>query len=328
MTPSPTGPSTPVSPASGRAVTGRQYELRRAGGVAVVTELAATLRAYSRDGVVLTETFGDDQIPPGATGITLAPWANRVEDGRWPLNGKVQQLDITEPSRGHASHGLLRNTGYAPVEVTDASVSLEATVFPQHGYPFLVRHRVDYALDADGGLSVTQSLSNGSAARAPYVLGAHPYLRLGGTPTEELTLTVPAATRLVADERLIPRGSEPVAGEWDLRGGRTVGELAMDCAFTDLSFTHDGAGPAAAAAPPAVVRATLTGADGRSVWLWQEDTCRYLHVFVTDTFPGRAKAVALEPMTGPANAFNSGEGLRWLEPGESASMRWGIGASL
>ncbi|MBL0704460.1 aldose 1-epimerase family protein [Sinomonas cellulolyticus] len=329
--------------------TGRQFELRRAGGVVVVTELAAALRSYSRDGVALTETFGDDQIPPNAAGITLAPWANRIEDGRWILDGAPQQLDITEPSRGHASHGLLRNTGYTPVEATESSVVLEASAFPQHGYPFLVRHRVEYALDADGGLSVTQTLSNDSSRRAPYVLGAHPYLRLGEVPTELLTLTVPAATRLVADGRLIPRGSAPVAGEWDLRAGRVVGGLSLDCAYTDLAFApapapqdgaepapqhgaepaaHDGAGAPSAAGAPGVVRATLADADGRSVWLWLEDSCRYLHVFVTDRFPGRPTAVALEPMTGAANAFNSGEGLRWLEPGASASMRWGIGSDL
>ena len=45
-------------------------------------------------------------------------------------------------------------------------------------------------------------------------------------------------------------------------------------------------------------------------------------------FPGRAKAVAIEPMTGPANAFNSGDGLRWLGPGEQFTMRWGITADL
>ena len=62
--------------------------------------------------------------------------------------------------------------------------------------------------------------------------------------------------------------------------------------------------------------------------LEQDESCRYVHVFVTDTFPGRSKAVALEPMTGPANAFNSGDGLRWLEPGEAFTMNWGITAAL
>jgi aldose 1-epimerase len=34
--------------------------------------------------------------------------------------------------------------------------------------------------------------------------------------------------------------------------------------------------------------------------------------------------VAIEPMTAPANAFNTGAGLRWLAPGESWTLRWGI----
>jgi aldose 1-epimerase len=308
-----------------RAATGRQYELRRGGAVAVVTELAAALRSYARDGVPLTETFGDDQIPPAAAGITLAPWANRIEDGRWMLDGAVQQLDITEPKRGHASHGLLRNTGYELLASTGSAVALEAVAFPQHGYPFLVRHRVDYALDSDGGLSVTQTLTNDSAARAPYVLGAHPYLRLGDVPAEQLTLTVSGTRRLVADDRLIPRSAAPADGEWDLRAGRPLAALALDAAYTGLAFeasADDGAGPAR------VARSTLAAADGRSVWMWQGQACPYTHVFVTDTFPGRPVAVALEPMTGPANAFNSGEGLGWLAPGESASMRWGIGSRL
>ena len=137
-----------------RCASGLQYELRRGDALAVVTELAAGLRLYSRGGVQLTETYGDADIPPGGNGITLAPWANRVEDGVWHLNGKTQQLDITEVSRNNASHGLLRNASYAPVAESEYSVTLEAPVFPQHGYPFLVRHRVEYSLDEDLGLVV------------------------------------------------------------------------------------------------------------------------------------------------------------------------------
>jgi aldose 1-epimerase len=107
-----------------RCATGRQYELRRGDALAVVTELAAGLRLYSRSGVHLTETYGDQQIPPGATGITLAPWANRVENGVWYLNGKKQQLDITEVSRNNASHGLLRNSGYELVDESAFSLTL------------------------------------------------------------------------------------------------------------------------------------------------------------------------------------------------------------
>lgn len=327
--PSPT--SRPAAPAAGpgtgtapgpdasarRYASGRQYELRRGDGLAVVTELAAGLRLYSRGGVQLTESYGDADIAPGGAGITLAPWANRVEDGVWYLNGKKQQLDITEVSRNNASHGLLRNSSYDLVDESEFSVTLEAAVFPQHGYPFLLRHRVRYELDGGLGLTVRQTLVNDSPDPAPFVLGAHPYLRLGDIPSEDLTVTVSGRTRLVTDERQIPRGAEPVSGGFDLRSGRRAGELDLDCAYTDLDFDDDG-----------VARSTLHAPDGRSVSLWQDAACAYVHVFVTDRLPGRTKAVALEPMTGPANAFNSGDGLRWLPPGESFTMAWGIDAVL
>ncbi len=95
-----------------------------------------------------------------------------------------------------------------------------------------------------------------------------------------------------------------------------MGSLDIDAAFTDLKY--DGG----------LARHVLSAPDGRSVSLLQDEACQYVHVFVTDTFPGRSKAVAIEPMTGPANALNSGDGLRWLAPGESFTMSWGISASL
>lgn len=292
--------------------TGRQYELRRGDAVAVVTELAAGLRSFIRAGTLLTETYGDDQIPPGAAGITLAPWANRVEDGKWFLNGEKQQLDITEVARNNASHGLLRNSAYALVDESEYSVSLEATIFPQHGYPFLLRHRVQYQLSEDLGLVVRQTLLNDGKEAAPFVLGAHPYLRLGDAPIEELVLTVAADTRLVADDRLIPRSSAPVEGDSDFRAGLNIAPLTVDVALTDLNYEAG------------IARHTLAAPDGRQVSLWQDEACQYVHVFVSTRYPGRSRALAVEPMTGPANAFNSGDGLRWLLPGESFTIEWGI----
>ncbi|MDQ0029286.1 aldose 1-epimerase family protein [Arthrobacter bambusae] len=314
-------PTTPSSApgeetVSRRFASGRQFEIRRGDALAVVTELAAGLRLFSRDGVQLTESYGDAQIPPGATGITLAPWANRIEDGLWYLDGKKQQLDITEVSRNNASHGLLRNSSYSLLAEDEYSVTLEAVIFPQHGYPFLARHRVRYEIDSALALRVSQSFLNDSDAPAPFVLGAHPYLRVGDVPPEEMVLTVHAGTRLVADERKIPRSSVAVDGDFDLGGGRSVGGLDIDVSFTELEF--DGG----------VARHTLSAPDGRSVSVEQDENCAFVHVFVTDTLPGRSKAVALEPMTGPANAFNSGEGLRWLEPGETFTMQWGIVGAL
>lgn len=296
--------------------TGTQFVIRRGEARAVVVELAAGLRLFEREGVQLTETYPDSSLPPGGAGITLAPWANRIEGGKWALNGKTQQLDITEVSLGNASHGLLRNTGYRALSQAEDQVVLEAWIFPQHGYPFLLSHTVRYAITEDLGLAVKQMLTNHSSERAPFVLGAHPYLRLGDTDTTELTLTVRAGSYLPANERKIPGAPLPVDEEYDLSAGRVIDSTLLDSAYTGLAF-DDG-----------VARHRLSAPDGRAVSLWSDESCQYVHVFVTDNLPGRARAVAIEPMTGPANAFNSGEGLRWLDPGESFSARWGIDAEL
>lgn len=299
-----------------RPATGAQHEISRGEARVTVAELAGALRSFQHGEVQLTETYPDDSIPPSGAGILLAPWPNRIADGQWTLDGKQQQLDITEVPRNNAIHGLLRNTGYQLMSRSAAMLQLSAMIFPQHGYPFHAEHRATYELEEDLSLTVTQELVNRSGVDIPFALGAHPFLRIGDVPSEELTLTVNAATRLLTNEELIPTGAEPVEGSFDLRKGRKAGGLDLDTCFTDLVFEQGRC------------RHTLTADDGRMVTLWMDEAFGYTQVFVTDKFPGRAKAVAMEPMTAPADAFNSGDGLRWLEPGGIFLASWGISADL
>ncbi|MGM7669468.1 aldose 1-epimerase family protein [Microbacterium sp. A93] len=298
----------------GPAATGTQYELRHGGAEATITSLAGALRLYEVGGTALVESFGADELPPSACGIQLSPWPNRVRDGRWELDGAAQQLDITEPSRGHATHGLLRNTAFLATAHSAREVTLRGEIHPQHGYPFRLTHQVTYTLDDAGSLTVRQQLTNRGPRPAPAAFGAHPFLRLGEVPSEELTLTLSAATRILADERLIPTGTRPVQDtDEDFRAGRVVGSDLLDAAFTDLDPGEDGRNHYGLVAP-----------DGRAVELWTDPVYGYVQVFFTDRFPGRHRAVAVEPMTAPANALNSGHGLVWIDPDESLSASWGI----
>jgi aldose 1-epimerase len=311
-------PTTSASPVGEAAPTGEQYVITRGLFRATITEVAAALREFTVDGVDLTEPYPESATPPFADGISLAPWPNRVADGLWHLNGKPQQLDITETDKHNALHGLLRYTGFRLVERTDASVTLGAHVFPQHGYPFHLDTTVRYEL-VDGGLEVTHTVLNLSAAAAPVALGAHPFLTIGDVPTADLTLTVHASTRFEVDARLNPIREIPVEGTYDLRAGRSVGEIDFDDAFGSVQ-TVDG------------VSAVLAAPDGRRVLLVQDENHGYVQVFTTRGFPKHSGggngepglAVAVEPMTAPPDAFNSGLGLRWVEPGETWRAGWGI----
>ena len=67
--------------------------------------------------------------------------------------------------------------------------------------------------------------------------------------------------------------------------------------------------------------------DGRFVELWQDESFGFVQVFTTRGFPaadGERLAIAIEPMTAPPNAFNTGQGLHWLEPDDAWSVTWGV----
>lgn len=300
-----------------RAPTGEQFVLTRStplgDATAIITEVAASLRTLQIGGIDLTQPYPESSIPLFGDGIVLVPWPNRIEDGEWDLNGVKQRLDITEPKLHNAIHGLLRNTAYTLVERTESSVTLAATVFPQHGYPFMLDTTVRYEL-VDDGITVTHEIVNVSEVPAPVAIGTHPFFKIGDVNTAELTLTVHASTRFPVNERLVPSGEIPVDGDYDLRSGRKVGELALDDAFGEL-------------APVDRVVAQLAADDGRTIALWQDENFPYAQVFITRIFPlgdDVTLAIAMEPMTAPANAFNSGQSLRWLDPAESWTASWGI----
>lgn len=294
--------------------TGRQFSLALGSVKASITEVAAGLRELSIDGVDLTEPYPDTVTPPFGDGIVLAPWPNRVRDGKWVLDGAELQLDITEVPRNNSLHGLLRSRPYELVGQTESSVTLAATIHPTHGYPFILETMVHYEL-VESGINVTHSFRNLSAAKAPVAVGTHPFLTIGDVPTEELVLTVHASTRFAVDERLNPTGEVPIEGtDYDLRGGRAVADLNLDDAFGGVE-TVDG------------VSASLRAPDGREVRLVQDASHGFVQVFTTREFPkngGLGLAVAVEPMTAPPDALNSGIGLKWLEPDESWTVGWGI----
>jgi aldose 1-epimerase len=281
---------------------------------ATITAVAAGIRTLSLNGIDLVPPFAEDVPPPSGAGIVLVPWPNRIRDGIWSNDGVEHRLAITEPKLNNAIHGLLRYTEYRLVDQQRDSVTLAATVYPQLGYPYLLETAVHYELVSDG-LRVTHHFENQGGEAAPVAIGTHPYLKIGGVPTADLVLRLDAASHIEVDDRLLPTGEVPVDGtEWDLRDGRRVGDLQLDDAFGEVA-SRDGE-----------VLHSLTAPDGRSVSIWADDEFAYVQVYTSRAFPGEEGdvAVAIEPMTAPAEAFNSGRGLRWLDPGEAWELSWGI----
>lgn len=292
--------------------TGEQFEITSGPTTAVVTEVGAGLRALTVGGRALVETFDPHGRPPRGLGSVLVPWPNRTAGGRWPWNGAQQQLALTEPGAGNAIHGLLRHVLYRVGARAPGELTLQAVVPVQPGWPVPLDTAVHYAADGTG-LAVTHTVRNVGAAPVPFGIGAHPYLRAGDAAIDDCVLTL-AADRSLPLAGGLPTGpAVPVPTELDLRGGRRVGELDLDHAF----------GGCAPADGDTLVRHRLAAPDGTTE-LWAEPVFAWAQVFTPPTLVGRGRGVAVEPMTCPPDALNSGIGLITLEPGQEWSGRWGI----
>lgn len=297
-----------------RAITGEQHVIESGGTRAVVTEVGAGLREFTVDGVPYVETFGTDTLPPKGCGAILVPWPNRVADGRWTYHGQTQQLALTEPAKGNAIHGLARFLSWRVADSAEGAVTLHAELNVQPGWPVPVAASITYAVHSDG-LTVTHTMRNLGGADIPFGVGAHPYPRAGHSETDDCTLRLAAATVLpLHADRLTPSGAaQPVAAAQDFRDGRPLRGVDLDTPF----------GGCVPADGDELVRHRLTGPGG-GVELWAEPVFGWVQVFTPADFPSRGRAVAIEPMTCPPDALNSGVDLITLATGETWTGSWGL----
>lgn len=300
---------------------GEQFEISGGGYRAVVTESGAALRSLTYAEWSLVDGFGEDEMSYGGRGQLLMPWPNRIRDGRYSFGGTEHQLALTEPKRGNASHGLARWVAWSVEEHTGHSVSLQYRLMAQSGYPWTLDLHVTYDLSADG-LTVTQTATNTGPAPAPYACGAHPYLSVGPGPVDTWELTLPADTRTLTDERLLPVGRESVEGTaYDFRVARPLRGVELNHTFTDLARDRRGIATTLVRDP----------ASGRGVALWVDEHVRWLLLYTADDVAGlERRSIAVEPMSAGVDTFRSGEDLVTLapagEPGDQLSVSWGVRA--
>ncbi|GIG71252.1 aldose 1-epimerase family protein [Phytomonospora endophytica] len=291
------------------ALSGEQWSISYAGHEATIVEVGGGLRTFTVDGKAYVDGYHDDELCPGGAGQVLAPWPNRLGDGRYDFDGKSYQVALSEPATRNAAHGLVRWLRWQAVDVDPDSVTVECALPAQPGYPFPIVLRTRWSVGPYGLRAVHTAVNLGATA-APFGLGVHPYLKVPGVSIADLTLELPAKTRLKTDDRKLPVGEEPVGATKVL-----LGETEIDAAFGDLDRDADGN-----------VQVRLSTSDGRGVTLWADESFGWVQVYTADQFAGERhrRAIAVEPMSCPPDAFRSGRDLVTLGPGQIWSGTWGI----
>jgi len=299
---------------------GHRWNLEHGHQRASVVQRGGALQSYSVNGFDLVDGFDDDEQPPAFNGAVLAPWPNRIRDGRWSWNGRQLQLPITEPATRSALHGLVSDVLWQAVSVATDSVTLSAPIAASAGYPFELRVTVTWSLSGDG-LGCRLGAVNTGAEPAPFGVATHPFFRLPEARVDDLELLLPAGQWLETDANLLPVALRATSGtELDFTEPRALGSLRLDTAFTAVAPNVDGVGAAV----------LLSG--GSAVTIWAEPDFPWWQVYTSDYFePGSdrlRRSLAVEAMTCGPDAFNSGADLIVLEPGVAWSAAWGVRAEL
>lgn len=296
------------------APSGTQHSISYGDQHVTVTEVGAALREYTVAGRDVVVPFAADEVNPVFNGAVLLPWPNRLRDGVYEADGVRYTLPLTEPARGTALHGLAAWERWGLVDRTEVSVTLGLDLVPQPGYPFQLTAQITYGL-SDDGLTVTLATTNVGGGTAPYGAGFHPWLSTGGADLDDCLIRLDAETRITTDDRLLPTGTEPVTGPFDLREPVAMAGRDLDDAFVDLLRDEDGL---------AWIR--LTGTDGYTAALWTDDSMDVWQACSGDHVGAgyRRMGLAAEPMTCYADAFVTGDRLVRLAPGDTHRVRWGV----
>ncbi len=299
-----------------------EWVITDSGYRAVISSIGATVRELTygpaslppRDLIV---PFVADTVRPLYRGALVAPWPNRIKDGRYTLDGRSYQVPINEVDRQHALHGLVQWVRWTPIEIGPNRVVLEHRLVPQDGYPFPLLHRVEYRV-TERGLETTLSTTNSGKETAPYGCCPHPYLVAGAGAVDDWTLQLPAATRLEVDERLIPIGTAAVdTVDCDFRVGRRIGAQEIDHAFTDLRAVEHRFAVRVMAADGGIGVEMTWGAWGQ--WL-------QIHTADRPEPEYNRVGLAVEPMSCAPNAFNDPAGPPVIGPGATHHAEWTIHA--
>lgn len=272
-------------------------------------------------------------------GSILAPFANRVANGTYTFFGKAYHLPRNECTdvRCDALHGFLFNRSLRVVDSTTSATGASLTLgysfdgASTPGWPFHADVNVTYALFTVGTpahtrlrITIRALNTNTDGSALPWTTSWHPYFAVSDVATTKVAfdtcgggawrhlLSGPGAPR-VGD--LIPTG---LSDAWTTFDGTTpIGGSETRPTYFDDEFTTTLPGSARPEECADGITQRIIDGNETTVLTGEHMQFRAWQIFTGAKEGWGWDAIALEPMSGLADAFNNGAGLTVLMPGEA-----------
>jgi aldose 1-epimerase len=236
--------------------------------------------------------------------IILAPFPNRIQAGNYFFEENYYQLPINKPKENNAIHGFVWNKKFEVVDTKTTDNSSCATLkygynSTEAGYPFPFELLLQYTLYKNS-FSINFSVVNTGSSNMPFGFGWHPYFSFG-KKVNDWKLQLPECNMLETNEQLIPNGNK--INYTAFQQAEIIGSTTFDTAF-ELKGHQDF-----------FETVLFFSQENTRLSIKQSSLFKYLQVYI----PPLRNSIAIEPMTCPANAFNSKEGLIVLQPNQILS---------
>jgi len=266
-------------------------------------------------------------------GAMLIPYANRINNGTYSLNGQTYYLERNEdraPYGKVALHGYLYRKPMAVVSELAGAHGAHLTLAygfdgSDAGYPFLLSVQITYAL-SKGGFAVTTTVQNAMKEQPlPFSNSWHSYFKVADISRATLTLDrcsgwnhirVPNDSNVKSS--LIPNGLTAPWTKFD--GSAPIGGTAAAPTYYDDEFKAT----ASVNACPQLHTRIRDDVSGDTAVLWQDSRFRFVQVFSGTKRAFGEHAIAVEAMSSEADAWNNMQGINVLQAGETFTGRFGV----
>ena len=184
----------------------------------------------------------------------------------------------------------------------------------EQGYPFKLDISIFYTLNEDGfSIRVNATNVNGNGKPLPFFMGWHPYFNCTSYTSVVAFDDHTQWNHVQLNANMDPTGITEKTRLFD--GKSPIGGNNTNPTFYDDEFKSLGSGLGFKGA-----RTKLYDTDTeQTVVLWQDEFFNFVHVFT-----GNVEGVAIEPMSGMADAYNNHDGLAVISDGETWSGNFGI----
>jgi aldose 1-epimerase len=229
----------------------------------------------------------------------LFPFQNRVRNGNYSFLGKNYQLKINETELNNAIHGFIDQSIFSVKEIQENSIRLEFNYDGNiQGYPFPFLFQVKYELVETGDLGIYFEIKNSGKTSLPFSFGWHPYFKWKDKSPKDLTIKFNPKLKFLSDSQMIPL--EGI--DMNEKNSFNLNNENLDNIFSlsNNVATHQ------------IEMFETTRPDSKLILEFPNKDFNYCCVFIPENY----QSVAIEPLTGNTDCFNTEEGLKILKQNE------------